>query len=134
MKKEKKMNIKGLVIIIFLIVVISILGYFGFVKNKTSYNASIDGGYKMVITKNGFSPDTITIHKGDTITFSTNTKDFFWPASDVHPTHRIYPEFDPKQPIPPDQTWSFKFNKVGKWRCHDHLAPYFTCTITVLSN
>ena len=87
--------------------------------------------HRIVLTEDGFKPDTLTIAKGDTIEFSTERGTFFWPASDLHPTHLIYPEFDPKDAIPKDKTWSFRFEKTGSWKFHDHLAPYFTGTIIV---
>ena len=87
--------------------------------------------YTIILTSEGFSPDKLTIKKGDTITFKTNMGKPFWPASDIHPTHGIYPEFDPKDAVMPDKTWSYKFEKIGNWRFHDHLAPYYTGTISV---
>ncbi len=87
--------------------------------------------YKVVLGENGFEPQNITIKKGDVIEFSTSGDKHFWPASDIHPTHGIYPEFDPQDAIQPGKTWSYKFEKTGTWRFHDHLAPYHTGRITV---
>lgn len=83
-------------------------------------------------TKNGWEPSTITITEGDSITFKSDLGDPFWPASNVHPTHTIYPEFDPKTRIFPPDSWTFTFLKVGQWKFHDHLAPNFQGVITVL--
>lgn len=85
----------------------------------------------ITLTEDGFVPATITIKRNDIITFKTTRNKPFWPASNIHPTHGIYPEFDPLDAIMPDKTWSFKFGKVGKWAFHDHLAPYFVGKITV---
>lgn len=87
--------------------------------------------HAVILTTDGFSPSEITINKGDTIKFKTTTGKPFWPASNLHPTHTIYPEFDPKEPIPPDQSWSFTFTKVGEWKYHDHLSPLYKGKITV---
>ncbi len=95
-------------------------------------SSAVSGGHTITLTKDGFVPDTVTIKKGDTITFKTTTGNMFWPASNLHPSHLLYPEFDPKEPVQPDASWSFTFDKVGKWQFHDHLAPYFTGTITVI--
>jgi len=46
-----------------------------------------------------------------------------WPASNIHPTHAIYPELDAKKPIRPGEAWAFTFDRVGYWRIHNHLAP-----------
>ena len=79
----------------------------------------------------GFSPPELTIKKGQTVTFITKRNKPFWPASNVHPLHSLYPEFDPKKPIEANQSWSFTFDKAGKWKYHDHTAPYFRGVIIV---
>lgn len=85
----------------------------------------------ITLTKDGFIPAESTIKAGDTVTFVTDSGKPFWPASNLHPSHLLYPEFDPKQPVAANASWSFTFTKVGSWKFHDHLAPYFTGTITV---
>lgn len=87
--------------------------------------------YEVILTEEGYVPNELTIKKGDTIVFSNTTGRPFWPASNLHPSHRDYPEFDPREPILADETWSFTFGNVGTWRFHDHLAPYFTGVIIV---
>ena len=47
--------------------------------------------HEVTLTENGFSPPEITINKGDTIKFKTSREKTFWPASNLHPTHSIYP-------------------------------------------
>ena len=83
------------------------------------------------MTSDGFSPEAITIKKGETVTWVNEDKDFHWPASNLHPTHLIYPEFDPREPVAPGETWSFQFDRIGKWRLHDHLRPRYTGTVEV---
>lgn len=78
-----------------------------------------------------FSPETIIIQKNTKVIFQNNTNEPRWPASNIHPTHGIYPEFDPQRPIQPGESWSFVFTKVGKWRMHDHLSPRIVGSITV---
>lgn len=83
------------------------------------------------ITATGFSPNNITIKKGDTVTFKNNDSRNRWPASAPHPTHTDYPEFDQKKAIPAGGTWSFKFEKVGTWAYHDHIFPTQFGKVTV---
>ncbi|TSC66130.1 MAG: Uncharacterized protein CEO21_254 [Microgenomates group bacterium Gr01-1014_80] len=85
------------------------------------------------MTANGFSPDPVTIDINSTIIFLNKDKEARWPASNIHPTHEIYPEFDPKKPIEPGQSWSFKPKKAGTFKYHDHLLPHMRGTITVVS-
>lgn len=94
---------------------------------------SIGSTHSIVLTKEGFEPNEITISQGDRVVFTTTSERDFWPASDLHPTHQIYPEFDPKQPIAKDKSWSFVFNKPGQWKYHDHLFSTRRGIINVVS-
>ena len=77
----------------------------------------------ITITDNGFEPASITVDKNTRVVFKNIGNNDHWPASDLHPTHGIYSEFDPLDGIFPGKDWSFVFKKSGKWRYHDHLAP-----------
>jgi len=88
--------------------------------------------HQVVLESDGFHPDILTVRKGDSVTFSTTNGKPFWPASNLHPSHRTYAEFDPRKPIKPGDTWSFTFNKVGSWKFHGHLAPYWNGIINVI--
>ena len=79
----------------------------------------------------GYTPSNITIAAGDEATFINESSVPRWPASAIHPTHEIYPEFDPKEAIAPGASWSFTFDRAGLWRYHDHLNPTISGTITV---
>jgi len=79
----------------------------------------------------GFNPANLAIKIGDTVRFVNNDTKDHWPASDVHPVHEIYPEFDPRAVIAPGEEWSFTFERVGEWGVHDHRSPYITGKIIV---
>lgn len=85
----------------------------------------------IVRTNDGYEPKNVTIKKGDIVMWKNESSDYHWPASDLHPTHGIYPEFDPLRPIAPGDTWKFKFDKVGKWNFHDHIRANKVGTVTV---
>jgi plastocyanin len=85
------------------------------------------------INKNGFIPNIITISKGDTISFENSDTQEHWPASNIHPSHAIYPEFDSKKGILTNKSWKFTFDKEGVWKYHDHLDPKIIGTIYVIS-
>ena len=85
----------------------------------------------IVRTINGYEPRDVTIKKGQIVLWKNESKDYHWPASDLHPTHGIYPEFDPLRPIAPGAEWKFKFDRVGKWNFHDHIRANKTGTVTV---
>ena len=85
----------------------------------------------IVMAEEGFEPAEVIVKKGQTISWENNSVDWRWPASNLHPTHFIYPEFDPLEPIAPGKSWAFTFEKVGEWRFHDHLKAYMVGTIIV---
>lgn len=76
--------------------------------------------YDISYTNSCYSPANITIKKGDTVKFANNSTKNMWPASNNHPSHTIYPEFDAKGDISPGGTYSFTFTKTGAWGYHDH--------------
>jgi len=67
------------------------------------------GGDVVKFTDNGFEPSTLTVSSGDTVKFENKSSDDFWPASNVHPTHLLYPGFDAKKPVLPGDSYSFTF-------------------------
>lgn len=83
------------------------------------------------IQDNGFLPEVLRVKQGTKVRFINETQEWRWPASDPHPTHTFYSEFDPQKPIGPGEEWRFSFNNPGEWGFHDHLAPYLTGTIIV---
>ncbi len=85
----------------------------------------------MLMRSDSFEPVNLEIKKGTKVEFKNMDSQPHWPASDLHPTHGIYPEFDPKQPVNPGESWSFVFDRAGKWRYHDHLVPSIRGIITV---
>jgi len=86
---------------------------------------------EVIYTAQGFMPATTTIERGQTIVFKNKSNNAFWPASDDHPTHQIYPEFDARRPIIPGQDFMFTFTKTGEWTFHNHLHSTQTGLIIV---
>ena len=84
-----------------------------------------DPQHRIRMTNNGFEPSEIRVRAGDVVQWINNDTVNRWPASDLHPTHGIYPAFDPQRPIAPGDSWSFQFEKMGNWKFHDHLKPLF---------
>jgi plastocyanin len=85
-------------------------------------------------TSSGFSPASVTIKQGGTVTFVNQGGGSMDIASDPHPNHNGYdgtsrnthcaPSFSGAKPF--DQcragaSFSFTFTKVGSWGYHNHL-------------
>ncbi len=99
--------------------------------SKDGAAATPGGAVVVSYTSEGFSPSTITIKKGQTITFLNKGSQEMWVASDEHPSHTGYdgtnkdahcdvgatPSFDQ---CGVSATYSFTFTKVGTWSYHNH--------------
>ena len=82
-------------------------------------------------TQDGYNPKRLDISLGQKVHFVNQSEVPLWPASNIHPTHEIYPEFDAKQVINPQEVWVFKFDELGFWRYHNHLKPEHGALIVV---
>jgi plastocyanin len=100
---------------------------------QTQEPAPTNGKVVATINMNddNYKPNEVTLNAGEAITFVNKSNSNKWPASNIHPTHELYPEFDPKRELKPGESWTFTFNNKGQWRMHDHLVPYIKGTITV---
>ena len=87
----------------------------------------------IVHTSLGFSPASVTIAKGGTVTWTDEDGSPMWIASAMHPTHVVYDNTDLEKhcatgytgTTPFDQcksgtTYIFTFNEVGTWGYHNH--------------
>jgi plastocyanin len=96
---------------------------FLFIHNPTVY-----------ITDNGLNPEEITINPGQIIKFVNQSSTNHWIASNSHPTHEMFYEFDELTTLSPGETWEFKFKYSGDWPYHDHLNPSLNGIIHVTGN
>jgi len=130
---------KRLILIILVLALIGGLFYFysktdNRVDNgETNIDIELASTTVVTITSAGFSETELNLKVGDIITFKNNDTENHWPASDAHPSHTIYPEFDPKKPIISGESWSFTFIKEGEWRFHDHENPLIRGVVKVFS-
>ena len=113
---------------IFITIIIAVAGILFWQKglNKQASLAQSGSEHIVELSNDGYSPKDLTIQRGDTVKFTTTRDAHFWPASNLHSSHRIYPDFDPQEPIATGKSWSFRFDQVGNWRYHVHISPYFT--------
>jgi plastocyanin len=79
----------------------------------------------------GFAPKKISVAQGQKVRFVNKSSSNMWVASDVHPSHKIMPEFDNKESIGNGESYEFTFTKSGAWTYHNHINPNDVGTITV---
>lgn len=85
----------------------------------------------IAMDETGFAPNVVSIELGQTVCWKNTGSTSHWPASNIHPTHDIYPEFDPKKGITAGEQWCFAFDRPGIWRFHDHLEAQFSGVVNV---
>ena len=112
---------------------------------QTTDTAPTGIAHTVEMSASGFSPNIVTIKAGDAVEFVNKGTIPIWPASDVHPTHTVYPGsgigkcgsseesaiFDACGGVPPGESYTFTFLQRGNWSLHDHLHPLLTGTIVV---
>ena len=104
-----------------------------FRSNTPTQTQNIQRAARITLTPQGYEPNEVTIAVGSTVTFVNETNKPFWPASNLHPTHGMYPAFDPQRPLEPTEEWQFTFDRVGSHTFHDHIRSYFRGTIHVVA-
>lgn len=85
----------------------------------------------VVYNNEGFTPKELKIKKGDTVKFVNQSDRKMWVASDNHPAHDIYPEFDQKDITERGAEYQFKFEKPGTWGYHNHMFSNHIAKIIV---
>jgi plastocyanin len=116
--------------LIYLSVCISTLVFLAPMEKASAHENDGDG-IIVHVTDEGFEPRSVEVGLGETVVFENSGQKAHWPASDDHPTHLKYPEFDPLKPLEPKTEWSFTFDKPGDWKYHDHQNPYLKGEIVV---
>jgi len=114
-------------------------------ENEVSEGENMNGENVVEITATEFSPKILTIKQGDTVQFLNKDSGLHWPASAMHPEHKVYPGsdiekcktadknkiFDACKGLAQGEEFRFTFNEKGTWRYHDHLKLSLTGTIVV---
>ncbi len=125
------------------LLVIIVLAVGGFLWYRSRYyreplppinvSTNIEENITVIYDTKGFSPNTVTIKKGGTAVFQNKTGKRASIASNDHPTHTKYPEFDQyKTEARGQDEFRFVFEKAGAWVYHDHLNSSMTGTIIVI--
>lgn len=84
----------------------------------------------VTLTANGFSPTSLTIKAGQTVTWMNKSGEGATVNSDPHPVHTAYPPLNLGS-LPDGGTLSLTFDKLGTYGYHNHLSPSERGTIIV---
>lgn len=137
-------------ILVIVVALVAVWLYTSQNKRRETVNPAVETTPAAALTEitygeSGFSPATVEIDAGDVVAFKNNDDRPIWPASAVHPTHRVYPGsgiekcgtaaagsiFDACSNVLSGNSWSFRFDEIGTWKYHNHLNPNHTGTVIV---
>ncbi|HYE22229.1 MAG TPA: cupredoxin domain-containing protein [Verrucomicrobiae bacterium] len=97
---------------------------------STGSNSSTPATNSITIQNDTFVPATLTINRGQTVTWVNKDQVNHYVASDPHPQHTALPGFD-SGAFAPNATYLYTFDKAGTFTYHDHLQPTSKGTIIV---
>ncbi len=86
------------------------------------------------VSSSGFSPASVTIGVGGTVTWTNSGSSAVYVAPDFHPSHLRYRgiwDDDGTGNIGPGERYSFTFAQAGTYSYHDHLNPSRVGTVIV---
>jgi plastocyanin len=129
---------KNIIIVVVLLVVVIAGGAFWMLRtpanktDNTSTKSSTSTGQTTTITygDSGFSPSTVTVHSGDTISIKNDSSRSMQFDSDPHPIHTDDPELNVGA-VTPGESMSFTVSQKGTHGYHNHLNPSDKGTIVV---
>ncbi len=84
----------------------------------------------VTLSQNGYSPASITIKKGERVTWVNKSGAAATVSSDPHPTHTDYPPLNLGK-FPDEGSVSLTFDKPGTYGYHNHLNPGQKGTVIV---
>lgn len=84
--------------------------------------SEVSEGTTIRYSSSGFTPSTITVDVGTTVTFINDSSKSMRVASSVHPTHKDLPGFDQLKGSGKGTSYTYTFNKAGEWSYHNHLS------------
>jgi plastocyanin len=104
------------------------------VKNDTNASqqneSDVTAAAIITATNDGFTPNTVTIKKGQTIKIVNNSSSAIEFSSADHPTHLLDPELNMSE-LQPGESGTVTPKNVGSHGYHDHLHAEHTGTIVV---
>jgi len=106
--------------------------------SDTTGTAATSSAPTIVYTDDGFSPASITVPAGATVTFVNQSSGRMMVGSSPHPTHQDYDgttravhcaagytgpvPFDECTAAVTGESWTYTFAKAGTWKYHNHAA------------
>ncbi len=100
-------------------------------KGPTEEDTTANDTRTVTYSATGFSPQVLTIKKGESVTFRNDGTAEMWVASGDHPVHSDLPGFDALKNVGQGETYVYTFTQIGTWSFHNHANANHGGTIVV---
>jgi plastocyanin len=90
-----------------------------------------EGAATFTLTTSGASPKSVTIKKGESVTWENSTSDVVQINSAPHPAHTDYPPLNTVGQVAVGAKKSLSFPTAGTYKWHNHLNPSANGSIVV---
>lgn len=100
-------------------------------SSSSSSSSRTGQAYEVLYTKDGFSPSLLVIRYNDSVRFKNSSGFQMWVASDPHPAHSDYPDFNQRATSGTGSTYSFQFTRIGTWGYHNDMHLTHQAVIVV---
>ena len=127
--KEAKQASKGSLVLILIVLAVIVVGALIWAANSNNKSnepapaATVPTAAAVSINDTGFTPATIKVTAGTTVTWTNSDKKPHRVASDPYPTNNGLPGFDSNIALNQKDTYSYTFDKAGVFTYHDQLNP-----------
>ncbi len=147
---------KGVIIAVIIVLILGALGYFFVMSDqfkseepaatstkeqtKQASPSASDSDKEsssvstVTYTNSGFSPQSLTVKSGNSVSWVNDSSSNVQVGSDNHPTHTANQELTDGQfiiELAPSESKTVQLVKTGEWGYHNHLKPSETGTIIV---
>jgi plastocyanin len=128
MKLPKLPITAALLVVVAIAAIVASASYFK--RDKATSTPVNETTQEIVLTDQGFNPETISVKKGTRVIWVNNSQEAATVNSNEHPTHTEFPflnlgEFEPGSSL------QIILDKPGKYTYHNHLDDTKTGTIIV---
>lgn len=88
--------------------------------------------YEVQYTAEGYSPNVLEVEIGSRVAFHNMSDIPMWTASDPHPVHSDFSDFDAQRGYGVGETYIYQFQNVGTFGFHNHMKSLHRGVIRVI--
>ena len=120
--KRKKRPQFMTVLLVIVLVLVAVFALMWLNDDSDEYPEKLVGGTVSVLDES-FQPETISIKKGESVTWVNNSDNNHMIASDPHPQHETLPGLYSPEQLKPGDAYTYTFSESGTYTYHDELNP-----------